>query len=47
MIAYDLDLPCTRTSKTEVLFALNQLLVEQAQDEEDEHGNTQQGGYGV
>jgi general secretion pathway protein A len=32
MIAYDLDLPCTRTSKTEVLFALNQLLVEQAQD---------------
>ncbi len=32
MIAYDLDLPCTRTLKTEVLFALNQLLVEQAQD---------------
>ena len=32
MIAYDLDLPCTRTSKTEVLIALNQLLVEQAQD---------------
>ena len=31
MIAYDLDLPCGRTSKTEVLFALNQLLVEQAQ----------------
>jgi len=31
MIAYDLDLPCQRTSKTEVLFALNQLLVEQAQ----------------
>ena len=31
MIAYDLNLPCTRTSKTEVLFALNQLLVEQAQ----------------
>lgn len=30
MIAYDLDLPCERTSKTEVLFALNQLLVEQA-----------------
>jgi general secretion pathway protein A len=30
MIAYDLDLPCSRTSKTEVLFALNQLLVEQA-----------------
>src|ERR1700690_4110791 len=33
MIAYDLKLPCARTSKTEVLFALNQLLVEQAQDE--------------
>jgi type II secretory pathway predicted ATPase ExeA len=32
MIAYDLNLPCARTSKTEVLFALNQLLVEQAQD---------------
>jgi len=32
MIAYDLDLPCARTSKTEVLFALNQLLVEQAQE---------------
>src|SRR6476646_1175492 len=32
MIAYDLDLPCPRTSKTEVLFALNQLLVEQALD---------------
>jgi general secretion pathway protein A len=32
MIAYDLDLHCPRTSKTEVLFALNQLLVEQAQD---------------
>ena len=32
MIAYDLDLPCERTSKTEVLFALNQLLVEEAQD---------------
>ena len=32
MIAYDLDLTCTRTSKTEVLFALNQLLVEQAND---------------
>src|SRR6201994_1230821 len=31
MIAYDLDLRCPRTSKTEVLFALNQLLVEQAQ----------------
>jgi general secretion pathway protein A len=32
MIAYDLDLPCQRTSKTDVLFALNQLLVEQAQE---------------
>jgi len=32
MIAYDLDLPCARTSKTEVLFALNTLLVEQAQE---------------
>ncbi len=32
MIAYDLDLPCPRTSKTEVLFALNALLVEQAQE---------------
>jgi general secretion pathway protein A len=32
MIAYDLDLHCSRTSKTEVLFALNQLLVEQTQD---------------
>jgi general secretion pathway protein A len=32
MIAYDLNLPCARTSKTEVLFALNQMLVEQAQD---------------
>src|SRR6204780_335175 len=31
MIPYDLNLPCARTSKTEVLFALNQLLVEQAQ----------------
>lgn len=31
MIAYDLDLHCARTSKTEVLFALNQMLVEQAQ----------------
>jgi general secretion pathway protein A len=28
MIAYDLDLKCNRTSKTEVLFALNQLLLE-------------------
>jgi general secretion pathway protein A len=32
MIAYDLNLNCPRTSKTEVLFALNQLLVEQAQE---------------
>lgn len=30
MIAYDLDLRCERTSKTEVLFALNDLLVERA-----------------
>jgi general secretion pathway protein A len=30
MIAYDLDLRCSRTSKTEVLFALNQLLIQQA-----------------
>ena len=30
MIAYDLDLRCARTSKTEVLFALNQLLITQA-----------------
>src|SRR5438046_10095346 len=28
MIAYDLNLRCERTSKTEVLFALNELLVE-------------------
>src|SRR5438309_5782829 len=28
MMAYDFDLPCTRTSKTEVLFALNSLLIE-------------------
>ncbi|MGH7967108.1 MAG: ExeA family protein, partial [Limisphaerales bacterium] len=31
MIAYDLDLPCNRNSKTEVLFALNRFLMEQAQ----------------
>src|SRR5437763_9212156 len=31
MIAYDLDLRCSRTSKTEVLFALNQLLLQQSQ----------------
>ena len=30
MIAYDLDLKCDRTSKTEVLFALNSYLLEQA-----------------
>ena len=35
MIAYDLDLRCNRTSKTEVLFALNSLLLQQA-----EHGRT-------
>jgi len=35
MIAYDLDLRCERTSKTEVLFALNALLLQQA-----EHGRT-------
>src|ERR1700737_2113413 len=35
MIAYDFDLRCDRTSKTEVLFALNHLLLEQA-----ENGNT-------
>jgi general secretion pathway protein A len=32
MIAYDLDLRCTRASKTEVLFALNQLLIQQANE---------------
>lgn len=30
MIAYDLDLRCSRTSKTEVLIALNELLIQQA-----------------
>jgi general secretion pathway protein A len=30
MVAYDFDLRCTRTSKTEVLFALNQLLLDRA-----------------
>ncbi len=30
MLAYDLDLRCSRTSKTEVLFALNHLLIERA-----------------
>jgi general secretion pathway protein A len=32
MIAYDLDLQCSRTSKTEVLFALNQFLAQQTND---------------
>jgi general secretion pathway protein A len=32
MIAYDLDLRCARTSKTEVLIALNQLLIQNAKD---------------
>ncbi|HBY58615.1 MAG TPA: general secretion pathway protein [Solibacterales bacterium] len=32
MIAYDLDLRCNRSSKTEVLFALNQLLIQQANE---------------
>ena len=30
MIAYDLGLRCTRTSKTEVLFALNEMIIERA-----------------
>ena len=30
MIAYDLDLRCSKNSKTEVLFALNQVLIHQA-----------------
>jgi general secretion pathway protein A len=30
MVAYDFDLPCSRTSKTEVLFALNNLLIQRA-----------------
>ena len=30
MIAYDFALPCERTSKTEVLFALNNMLIERA-----------------
>lgn len=30
MLAYDLDLRCARTSKTEVLFSLNQVLLERA-----------------
>lgn len=32
MIAYDLDLRCNRNSKTEVLFALNHLLLQQASE---------------
>jgi general secretion pathway protein A len=32
MIAYDLDLKCDRNSKTEVLYALNDLLIQQAND---------------
>jgi general secretion pathway protein A len=31
MLAYDFELPCTRASKTEVLFALNTLLLKQAE----------------
>src|SRR5215470_14902913 len=31
MIAYDLDLRCNRTSKTDVLFALNALLLQQSE----------------
>src|SRR5437660_8294652 len=31
MIAYDFDLQCDRKSKTEVLFALNSLLIQQAE----------------
>jgi general secretion pathway protein A len=30
MIAYDFDLSCTRSSKTEVLFALNHMLIQRA-----------------
>jgi len=30
MMAYDFDLPCTRTSKTEVLFAMNNMLIQRA-----------------
>jgi type II secretory pathway predicted ATPase ExeA len=32
MIAYDLDLRCDRSSKTEVLYALNELLIRQANE---------------
>ena len=31
MMAYDFDLPCDRKSKTDVLFALNELLIRQAE----------------
>lgn len=30
MVAYDFNLPCARTSKTEVLFALNNMLIQRA-----------------
>src|SRR5206468_11132321 len=30
MVAYDFELPCSRTSKTEVLFALNAALIDRA-----------------
>jgi general secretion pathway protein A len=30
MVAYDFELPCSRTSKTEVLFALNAMLLDRA-----------------
>ncbi len=32
MIAYDLDLRCNKSSKTEVLFALNHMLIQQANE---------------
>ena len=32
MVAYDLDLRCERTSKTEVLYSLNELLIQQANE---------------
>jgi general secretion pathway protein A len=34
MIAYDFDLPCTRSSKTEVLMALNAMLIQRANQNE-------------
>jgi general secretion pathway protein A len=34
MIAYDFDLPCTRSSKTEVLIALNAMLIQRANQNE-------------